>query len=288
MAYLGRMRGSCENQRAHTGIGICPTKEGVTEALILTAYGAMYPIDPEEFKDGFPGYISAEDITRMFPIHKIVDVTNSGGDIATQDLGTLGGPRPTGFNALNSGYRIDAGDCLYKELSQFDQQTMRVFRYDGKNLYGTIVQRGDQYYFAGFSVTVMTQRTPADGSNLYNLSLFLYYSNDRKKEEQNMNSVPIEQIPEGLVGITLEAAGTLQARVVETCSGDDVTSIYGSQWDADMFETAAGVNPTTVTYSEETKLLTFAPTGAYRIVGAAALEAAGISGLEGDDQYVQI
>lgn len=289
---LGQIKGKCQSETPFTGAGSCPKQEGKVSALIVTAVNAMYPLNGEEFASGLSGYAAENGPLRMYPVKDLVGMTISGGDINAPDLGTYGGPAPTNLNAKNVAYQINGGDCLYKELAKFNKRKMRVFRVDDEGfVYGTVVSRDGQNYFAGFEATLYAMRIPTDGSTAYNLSLYAYYTPNNENEEKNMNAfnVGLVAIPDGLIGVTLKkgaASGT--ASVVTVCGGEDVTADYGSKWKANMFQNAAGVAPTTVTFAEATGLLTFEPAAAYRVAKAAALSTGDISGIEGVDELVAL
>lgn len=289
---LGQIKGNCQAETPLTGSGSCPKQEGKVSALIVTGLNALYPMDQTEFSEALSGYVSDPGVLRMYPVKDIVGMTLSGGDINAPDLGTYGGPAPTNLNAKNVAYQINAGDCLYKELAKFNKRKMRLFRVDDQGyIYGTVVVRGGVEYFAGFEVTLYAVRTPTDGSTAYNLSLYAYYTPNNEAEEKNMNAfeVGLANVPDGLLGVVLKKGATGLTATVETvCGGEDVTAEYGDKWTTDMFLNNSGSKPTTVTFSSDTGLLTFAPAGSYRVASAKVLEAGDIVGLEGVDQFVAL
>ena len=289
---LGQIKGNCQAETPLTGSGSCPKQEGKVSALIVTGLNALYPMDQTEFAEALPGYAAEPGALRMYPVKDIVGMTLSGGDINAPDLGTYGGPAPTNLNAKNVAYQINAGDCLYKELAKFNKRKMRLFRVDDQGyIYGTVVVRGGVEYFAGFEVTLYAVRTPTDGSTAYNLSLYAYYTPNNEAEERNMNAfeVGLANVPDGLLGVVLKKGATGLTATVETvCGGEDVTAEYGDKWTTDMFLNNSGSKPTTVTFSSDTGLLTFAPAGSYRVASAKVLEEGDIVGLEGVDQFVAL
>ena len=73
--------------------------------------------------------------------------------------------------------------------------------------------------------------------------------------------------------------------MITACGGEDITSEYGEKWATSMFTDEAGANPESVTFDENTGLLTFAPAKAFRVVSSAIL---GIDGLEGINEFVDL
>ena len=289
---LGTIQSNCNNSGVpYTGIGSCPKKEGKVSALLLTGVNAFYPMDKDEFVQGLSGYVTTNDALKMYPVKGVVGLTINGGDINAPELGTYGGAMPTNLNAKNVAYQIDAGDCLYKELSKLNKRKMRVFRVDDEGyVYGTVVVRDGVNYFAGFEATVYTVRTSTDGSTAYNLSLYAYYTPNNESEEQNMNAfdVGLPNIPDGLLGVILKAGTNGTASVMTACGGEDITAEYGDDWEASMFINESGTAATTATFNSATGLLTIAPAGKYRIAGASVLESGNIFGLDGVPEYADI
>lgn len=289
---LGQIKGNCKADSPYTGAGVCPKQEGKIQALIITAVNAMYPLEEEEFKSALNGYVGDTSILRMYPVKNVVGMTISGGDINAPDLGTYGGPAPTNLNAKNVAYQIDGGDCLYKELAKFNKRKVRIFRVDDEGyIYGTVVVKDGVSYFAGFEATLYATRTPSDGSTAYNLSLTAYYTPNNEAEEMNMNAfeIGIANVPDGLVGVVLKkgtAANT--ASVVTMCGGDDITADYGDKWTSNMFINAEGSAPTSVTFGEDTGVLTFDPAGSYRVAPVSKLEEGDIFGFDGVNQLVNL
>lgn len=294
MAIIGTIKSNCGAKEVpQTGIGNCLKKEGKTVALFLTALNAAYPVDGEEFNSnltGANGYVNIEGVQRILPITNIINNTPSGGDIATSEVG-FGGPIPIGYNAYSEVYQIDAGDCLFKQLVKLNKQKMRVFRVDDEeSIYGTAKLINKDVKLIGFDAYIMVQRVKADGTNPYALNLGVYYSVNYEKEIENLHSFVLDEIPDGLIGVTLKKGTTpLTAEIVSVCDGDNsYTAQYGAEWLPAMFVNSAGVEPTSVTYSTSTKMLTFAPAGSYRIKSASALIAGNIEGLDGVDRFIDL
>lgn len=292
MKIIGQIPGNCAGATPLTGRGNCDKKEGKTIALILTELNSFYPTDPAEFIAGLNGWILAGTSPRMFPIKGVVAGALNGGDIATAELGTYGGSTPIGINQLNIAYQFDAGDCFYKELFKVRKRKMRLFRVDDEGyVYGTIVTREGEDHFAGFEVTLMPLYTLTDGTAETTIGLTAYFSVNYEFElaAKNGINVGLNSIPDGLIGIVLQASSKASgAKVVTVCSGEDITAEYGEDWTTELFLNNSGGKPTTVTFAKETGMLTIAPAGNYRVVGAEVLAEANIIGYEGVDTYTAI
>ena len=158
---LGSIKSNCGAMGTpYTGIGSCPKKEGKVSALLITGKNALYPMESEDFVSGLSGYVTTADALKMYPIKGVVGMTINGGEVNAPDLGTYGGPVPTNLTAKNIAYQVDAGDCLYKEISKFNKRKMRVLRVDDEGfVYGTVVVRDGKNYFAGFEATLYAVRT---------------------------------------------------------------------------------------------------------------------------------
>ena len=288
---LGSIKSNCGAMGTpYTGIGSCPKKEGKVSALLITGKNALYPMESEDFVSGLSGYVTTADALKMYPIKGVVGMTINGGEVNAPDLGTYGGPVPTNLTAKNIAYQVDAGDCLYKAISKFNQRKMRVLRVDDEGfVYGTVVVRDGKNYFAGFEATLYAVRTPTDGSTAYNLSLYAYYTPSNESEEKNMHAfeVGLPNVPDGLIGVALKAGATGTASVVTACGGEDITAEYGDKWKANMFINDSGT-AATATFDSATGLLSIAPAGKYRVASASVLEAGDILGLDGVGEYADV
>ena len=288
---IGQIESNCKNAVPLTGAESCAKQEGKISALIITGLNAYFPIEKEEFISELEDDVSAVGTNRIYPVKNIVGMTISGGDINAPDLGTYGGPAPSNLNAKNVAYQINAGDCMYKELAKLNKRKMRIFRVDDEGyVYGTVVKRGSEYFFAGFEATLYALRVPTDGSTAYNLSLYAYYTPNNEDEEKNMMAINVGlvNIPDGLIGVILKKgskSGT--ATVVTQCGAEDITSEYGEKWATSMFLNDSGEAPTSVTYGEGTGVLTFDPVGTYRVAPASSLKTT-IPGIEGINELVDL
>jgi hypothetical protein len=167
---------------------------------------------------------------------------------------------------------------------------MRVFRIDQQqNNFGTVVKKDGDLKYRGFLLNsvYVTQRKETEGqSGAVILSLF--YSVNYEKELINKHSVSLDEKIEGLSGIYLEkGSASGKAKVKITCSGDDVTSIYGAELASiGLYQNESGTNPSSVNYSNGE--LTISPAGKYKIADAMTLKEAGIEGYEGENIFGDI
>lgn len=285
--FKGRIASNCSDSSVRTGLTNCDRQPGRITALGLTLISALFPTDEQEFNDALEGYVS-DTALRLMPVKGVAGATRNGGDINAPELGTYGGARPIGQNAVNIAYTIDGGMCLYKELSKLNGRTVRVFELDADNyLFGTVVTKANTDYFAGYEGQVYVTFTPTDGSALGYITLTVYYHISHEKELQNTMSLQLPNgLPDGLVGVELEKVGTDRVKVFTVCDHTDVTDIYKDEWAASMFVTKDGTDATTATYSDG--VIKLAPTGEYRVADASVLAAGDITGLDGAETYVSI
>lgn len=285
--FKGRIASNCSDSSVRTGLTNCDRQPGTITALGLTPINALFPTDEQEFNDALEGYVS-DTALRLMPIKRVNQATRNGGDINAPELGTYGGARPIGQNAVNIAYQIDGGMCLYKELSKLNGRTVRVFEMDNSNyLFGTVVTKAKTDYFAGYEGQVYVTFTPTDGSALGYITLTVYYPISHEKEVQNAMSLQLPNgLPDGLVGVELEAVGADSVKVFTVCDHTDVTDIYKDEWDTSMFITKDGTDATTATYADG--VIKLAPTGEYRVADASVLAAGNITGLDGVRNYVSI
>lgn len=288
MAYKGQIIGSCTTDRPLTGKGNCDRVEGLTTSVILTAVNAYYPLDSEQFILGVDDWVYEDGVMRMMPVNGIFANTPTGGEITTSQVG-YGPTTPVELSAYNDIFQIQAGLCLYKELSQANGNPYRVFRRDKNGyIYGTVVTRGGIDYFAGFEANIYAYTTKAtDGSTAGGVFLGIYYGANYENEMKNINVYSISNVPEGLLGVSLQKGPTTgTARVITSCGGTDITLDH--TWNATDFVNASGANPTTVTTDQSVGLLTFTPIAAYKVNKASILKEDGIEGLEGINQLTDL
>ena len=272
----GTIQGVCITGTPYTGSTRCPKKEGTTAALIFTDPAARYPLDPETFRDEIDDLVYSNGVNRIYPVKNIVYNSPSGGDTNTYDTGS-GFVSPGASSQVIDTFTVDDGDCLYKQLAKLEGRTIRVFRVDIEGfIYGTVVN--DE--FAGFQCKVKARRIQANGTDLYQLYLEVYYTTHYEKELKNLHAFELGEAPEGLVPVIVQTVNGAST-VVEECSGVSVTDLYGDKWQATMFINSTGKAAESVKYNATTETLTIAPTGTYRVADASVLSPAGIKGITG-------
>lgn len=283
----------CQTPKALTGRGDCIKQEGKTLHLLITGTKAYYPVDAEEFNTGFSaeaeGYIYRNDYLNITPINDVAVTANNGGDIATTDVG-YGNTEPTGFNGFSQTYRVKGGVCLAKELMKLNRKEVRVFRVDDENAcFGTIVTKDNVEHFAGFKAVLMVRTINATGTDTYYIELSVYYTPNYELEIKNAHMIMLNGVPVGLTGAILQNSDAEgEAKVVNSCSTEDITDVFGTSWDTTMFQLASGTAPTTVVYDPDKRVITLSPVGSYRVMSADVLVAGGIEGIEGINQFVSI
>lgn len=293
--YLGQITGNCDTVKARTGSVACNVREGKTKALLLSFLSSRYPTSATEFTAGLQGWINGSDSNLIMPIKNVVGVEPSGGEVETADIGDYGMSKPTGQSQYIETYTIDEGECMYKELMKLNRERVRVQRIDDKGIkFSTDIASGDDVETTGFLADVYVTRTRGTGSAAYSLTLTLYYTDSYEDELANMRAqtIGLSAIPDGLRGITLQAMGGGMAKVVEACSGTNITAQYGSAWQVESSDDGVAV---TIAYNATTKLLnlnsfnTLPAEGAYfKLSDVTTLYEAGITGYEGIDEYVLI
>ncbi len=295
----GKIIKACEDFFIQTNEGNCIAPEGRTKALFLTNVNAGYPLVPDDFNEGLyelnskkeDGYLYRNDQLRITPVNNVSMSEQSGGDIATADPGD-GFAIPAGFNQLAQTYRINGGLCLLKQLKRLNKKQMRVFRIDDSGMiFGTEREQRSGNDFQGYLAYIMaTDVLPTSNTEIFYIQLSIYYSAEYSNERENAHAFALDSVPKGFVGVQLEAgtaAGT--AKVVEVCSGEDTTSVYGTEWEASMFADKSGKAPTAVAFDTETGLLTFTPAGGeYRVLDASVLIKGDIDGIEGVNVYTKL
>ncbi|MBF0651290.1 hypothetical protein IR083_20945 [Dysgonomonas sp. GY75] len=280
-------------EQIFTGVSNCNKLEGKPVTLVICGLKSEYSADSTEFNTHFQEYVNAapDDVQKMLIIKNIVLTSSNGGDITTSDAG-YGSTVPVGYNALSQVFRISGGgDCLAKQLAKFNGQKVLIFRIDDENaIYGKASEKSDKsIVFKGYEAFIIMSESLADGSNPYILNLNVYYATNYDKERKDRHAILLDNIPDGLNGVILQkGTATLTAKVVDICSTDDYTSMFGNEWDYSMFVDESGANPTTVTYDATTGLLTFAPAGSYKIENAGVLSTGNIIGIEGVNKYVPL
>lgn len=291
MEYLGQILGLCNNNRPRTGLPNCDIEPGAIVALLYTPGNAVFPMD-ETFAETLEAYLYGTGSQYIIPIKNITDDPLTGGDANTQDKGTRGGSVTIGENQTLISYQIDGGSCFVKELYKFEGMTGRFFLVDSKGIcWGTAIQQGGKTMWRGFAATdIFPREIPANGTTPFGVYLDVRFSMNYREEKKNRAGlyIGLSAVPDGLIGVTLQAGTAGTAKVVTACGGDDVTAEWGSSWAATMFVTESGTEATTVSYDDTTKLLSIAPAGSYRIAEASVLKAGEITGLDGAETFTTI
>ncbi|MCL1933054.1 MAG: hypothetical protein FWF53_04475 [Candidatus Azobacteroides sp.] len=293
MEILGTIGGICDDtDQPHTKQSGCSSFEGITDGFYFTNPGALFDTDEEAFNEEIKNAVYESGIKRVIPVFGLTAVTVNGGDIRTNQEG-WGPEMPTGTNAVREDYIIPlGGECLYKQVAKMNKRSMRVFRVDqAMKSFGTAIRQSDEIKQRGFLLNsvYVTLRKETEGQ-IGAIILSLFYSVNYENELINKHSVQLGEKAEGLSGIYLEkgsASGKAKVRI--TCSGDDVTSVYGSDLaDRTLYLSESGTNPSSVEYNSSGEL-TITPAGKYRIADAATLKNAGIEGgYEGENIFGDI
>ena len=272
---IGQIKGLCDKTQVHARQGDCDLVPGKTINLFVSKKSATYPLDDASFSTAFGGYASVDGLLRLVPVGPISGNEPSGGELATSEAGNYGGTVTIGVNAMSVSYQVaGASPCLYKELAKLNRQTRRIFHGDDAGVvWGTLVKVGNAYLRAGFLGTLYVREVEATGTTPYQIFVNVDYSTAYEAERKNRVGTYIgsENYPEGLIGIVLKAGTAAGTATVETvCSGQDITADFATEWDTTMFVSDAGAAPTSVTYVAG--ILTFAPSGKYKIAGSTSLK----------------
>ena len=275
---------------AHTKVGECAMFEGTPLGLIFTGLNSLFSTGTDEFNQELLDGVYAPGINRVTPVSSEIAVLGiTGGDLLTSQEG-FGTASVVGLNPLQEDYTIiDGGFCLYRQLFKLNNRRVRVFKVDKSRFaYGTIVTVGGEDKMRGYLAKIGVSRRINNGETGGAIILSLFYGADFQNEDTNSSSIPLPEMIEGLTGIFLQkGSASGKAKVIVSCSGDDLTSTYGSALEAvELYRKKDGTNPATVTFSGGE--LTIAPVGEYRIADALTLKTAGIEGYEGEENYVNI
>jgi hypothetical protein len=278
------------NDYAHTKTGNCAIFDGTPTGLIFTDKDSLYSMDGETFDAEIREAVYKKGKDRVTPLmYGIVAMSVSGGDLRTSQEG-FGPETPNGLNALREDYTIDSGGfCLYKQLSKLNGRQMRVFKIDASgNIFGTAIIKDGEEKFRGYSATIGVSRRISTGEQTGAILLSILYRTNFQNEDINTHSVEFSGGDiEGLEGIKLKKTAAGKAKVITSCESEDITELLGADLaEPDLYVSKTGTKPTAVIYASGE--LTFTPAAAYRIVDAAALQAANINGYEGENEYVDI
>lgn len=280
------------NQKVHTKVGKCAKFEGTPHGWVIHDESESFPTDKALLNAALALGIYASGSKRIVPaIGGVTDYQVSGGDVKTAQEG-FGPESPIGLNAKRSDYIINEGGlCLLGQLQKLNGMQVRIMPVDkNKTIYGTITKSGDKEVFRGFLATVFAARRENTGSQTGAIIFSVFYDADYENEEKNLSAIGLTQQLEGLSGVLLERTAAGKAKVVASCSNEDLTEVYGEDLAVPaLYVDAAGENPANVEYNTATKELSFTPaTGSYKIADAKTLKDADIEGLEGEEEYVDL
>lgn len=289
----GFIAGICKgSQKVHTKVGECSMFEGTPLGFIIHDKNVSYSLDDVLFNTEIKEGVIASGIKRITPlIGGITDYQPTGGDVRTSQEG-FGPEEPVGINSKRVDYIINKGGlCLLKQLKKLNGRQIRIFPVDkNKVAYGTVATIDDAARFRGFLATIWATKRDNTGSQNGAIIFSVFYDAEYENEENNLAAIALTETIEGLTGVVLKKTGTGKAKFVIACSGDDLTDTYGDELAvATLYKNSVGENPTSVTYAAATADLTFLPaSGKYMIADAETLTAAGIEGLEGEEEYTDL
>lgn len=289
---MGFIIGKCKGDQAvHTKVGQCSLFEGKPLGFIIHHDSTSFSIDETEFNAEIKAGVYASGINRITPLlGGVTDYQPTGGDVMTNQEG-FGPEVPVGLNPKRVDYIINKGGlCLLRQLKKLNGRQVRIFLVDMATVaYGTSVVINGEEKFRGFSATIWVAKRDNTGSAGGAIILSVFFSADYENEENNLASIGLTETIEGLTGVVLMKTGTGNAKFVIACSADDLTTTFkGDLADVTLYKSDAGVTPTAVVYNSTTEDLTFTPVGKYRIEYADVLTAAGIEGMEGEDEYTDL
>ncbi len=288
----GFINGLCKTtEKAHTKVGDCTMFEGTPYGFLVHEKGNSFSMDETTFNTELQAALTAEVSSRITPLlGGITDYQVTGGDVNTSQEG-FGPEVPIGINAKRVDYIINKGGLsLLRQLKKLNGREIRIFPVDvNKVAYGTTALAEGKEVFRGFLATLYATKRDNTGTQTGAIILSVFYSADYETEENQLAANPIHNELEGLTGVVLRKTASGKAKFVIAYSGDDLTEIYGATLAApELYENTLGKNPTTVTYNEDSKDLTFVPTGSYRIKDAATLKQADIDAVEGEETYTDL
>lgn len=288
MSY-GSINSKCGKEDIYTNEGDCKTLRKPIIALLVSGLNAVYPTDEEEFKQGFEGvdgYLYTQGKNKLIPITPIAMTAQNGGDAVPEDVG-YGETSVVTYNPESNVYRINAGECLYKELVKYNGKKVRIFEIDQDlQMFGTAISETEQ---RGYLVELGVRKVRATATTSAHIELTVYNSVNYINEDKNANMINLDRVPEGFIPVKLIAGSEAgSAKVIQSCDGVDITAMYGTDWDTSMFVNRTGVNPTSVSYVEDGEYLTIQPAGDYRVANADKLFSGGIEGVSGVNKFATI
>ena len=289
----GFIAGVCKaGQRVHTRMGECAMFEGTPLGFIIHNRNTSFSLDEATFNTEIKAGIVAIGIDRVTPLlNGLTDFQVSGGDVQTSQEG-FGKELPVKNNTKRVDYIINEGGiCLFRQLIKFNGRSVRIIPVDKNRVaYGTVANLGGTDKFRGFAATLWSTRRDNTGTQAGAIIFSVFYDAEYENEEADMAAIALTETYEGLTGVILKRTGTGTAKFVIACSGDDLTSTYGTTLeDPTIYRNPAGGNPTTVVLNPTSDFLTFTPAAAsYTILDAVTLKTAGIEGYEGEEEYVDL
>jgi len=289
----GFIQGICKSDlMVHTRVGQCSMFEGTPKGFIIHDKNTAFPIVETAFNTEIKKGITALGINRVVPLLSgFTDYQPTGGDVRTSQEG-FGPEMPIGINAKRVDYIINAGGlCLFKQLKKYNGKQVRLLQVDNNDVaYGTVATIAGVDKVRGFLGTIWVTRRDNTGTNNPAIIFSVFLDANYENEESNLTAVTLTETYEGLTGVILRRTATGTAKFVIACSGDDLTSTFGTTLAvATLYKNPAGANPTTVVYNATSSTLTFTPAAAsYKIEDAMVLAAANIEGYEGEDEYTDL
>ena len=282
---FGNLAGSCSDDamQAFTGVGKCGITEGNTKALVITELGMEFAFD--KFANELDtALIAASSAKRAYILKNVVDNAFEGGDVATAQKGSYGASSPIKLNAASHAFTIDAPDCSVNFLMGFNGRKVRVIRVDENNIpFGV---KNDNGKFAGQEANLYVQYTPKAGDTAAAFVLHVYYT-DWEASLKVKSNVAAVTLPDGLVPLTIVRTAAGKVKLVEACSGYDVTDLYAANITTAVFVKEDGSNPTAATVANGVVSLTPA-TGNYAVAGADVLNGLHIYGYDGLKTFVKV
>lgn len=283
MNIHGNLSVNCsDNSQVFSGRGQCEFTESLTKSLIITKPKKTF--DFSSFETDLATALYASGMAKAWIVSGVVDNAMNGGDVATVQEGTYGATKPDGLNAADQAFQIRANECLAKRLMGFNGQLVRLFTVDDNSVAnGEIDADGNFVGKLGYIYITYSKMVKGTAANL---TVHFYYA-DYQDYLYKMSGVALKnELPDGLVPLTLEKVGEGVVKLVEACSRVDVTADYGSEIDVSIFVDDSGSNPATATYADGK--VTLAPTGKYRVAPASILKSADILGYDGIEEYIKI
>ncbi|MDR1562259.1 MAG: hypothetical protein LBS54_04120 [Dysgonamonadaceae bacterium] len=286
---------NCKSEeKVYTKTGQCAAFENRPAGFIITDESKEFSLVEETFNTEIQSGVTAAGGNRIYPLlsGQVTDYQVNGGDVKTSQEG-FGPEEPVGLNNKSVVYIINKGGlCLYRELKKLNGRTVRVIPVDINGIaFGTVksnVAGVDK--FCGFQATIWVTRRENTGSQQGAILFSVYFGSNYENEDSNFTTLQLAKLVEGLTGIALKKTTSGKAKVISACSGDDLTETFGADLAvAGLYVNSAGTAPSSVSYNTATQDLSFTPSSAsYKLADAQTLTAAGLEGVEGINEYVNL